>query len=66
MDPLQEQLLRRLETGEIHREELESFRRGCLDSTVDQELMWILFSVEQLEKHRLRLVQHLRSLRSAA
>ena len=64
MDPLHEQLLEQLETGQIRREDMERFRADSQDATVQQELMWIVFSIDQLEKHRLRLVQHLRSRRA--
>ena len=71
MEPLHLTLLERLELGEIRRDELERFRAdndsgAQPDATVDQELMWILFSLEQLEKHRLRLVEHLRARRACA
>ena len=63
MDPLHEQLLQRLEAGQIHPQEMQAFQLANQDATVEHELMWMLFSIEQLEKHRLRLVEHLRSLR---
>jgi len=66
MDPLHAQLLERLENGHIHPQEMERFRADNPDPTVDRELMWIGFSLEMLEKHRFRLVEHLRSLRQAA
>lgn len=66
MDPLHEQLLGQLEVGQIHPVEMERFRTGNSDQVVDLELMWIQFSIELLEKHRLRLVEHLRSLDPAA
>lgn len=62
MDPLHEQLLQRLEAGQIHPEEMQRFQGANQDATVDRELLWMLFSLDQLEKHRLRLVEYLRSL----
>lgn len=62
MDPLHEQLLQQLEAGQIHPQEMQQFQAANRDATVNHELMWILFSIEQLEKHRLRLVEHLRTL----
>lgn len=64
MDPLHAQLLSLLEAGRIHPEEMEQFRSANQDETVDRELMWLLFCIEQLENHRLRLVEHLRALRA--
>jgi hypothetical protein len=66
MNPLHEQLLNRLEAGDIHPEEMKWFRSVSEDARVEQELAWILFSVEQLEKHRLRLVEFLRAQRAAS
>ena len=62
MDPLHDQLLQRLEAGQIHPQEMQAFQLANQDATVERELMWMLFCIEQLEKHRLRLVEHLRSL----
>ena len=59
---LHEQLLWRLETGQIHRHEMEQFQSRNQDGTVEQELMWILFAIDLLESHRYRLVEHLRAL----
>lgn len=57
---LQAELLHRLEMGQIRPEEMACFREASSDPTVDQDLMWILFHVTQLEKHRLHLIEHLR------
>lgn len=63
---LHAQLLWRLETGQIHRHEMEQFQSRNQDATVEQELMWILFAIDLLETHRYRLVEHLRSLGAGA
>ena len=65
MDPLHERLLQRLEAGQIHPLEMEAFQLAIQDATVERELRGMLGSIEQLEKHRLQLVEHLRAIRAA-
>lgn len=64
MPALHAELLRRLELGQIRPDEMARFKAESNDATVDQELTWMLFNIRQLERHRLRLVQHLRAQRT--
>lgn len=64
MTELHAELLLRLEQGTIRPEEMTHFQLQSNDATVDQELTRMLLSIQQLERHRLRLIEHLRALRS--
>lgn len=63
MDPQLAELLRKMEAGQIHRQELQEYQQQGLPADLDLELLWMLFAVDTLEQHRLRLVQKLRARR---
>jgi hypothetical protein len=60
MDPVLAELLARLEAGQIHRHEMAAYQNQ--PAAIQLELMWILFAIDTLEEHRLRLVDKLRAL----
>ncbi len=64
MDPVQAELLAKLEVGQIHRQEMEWYRSQPLPAPIHVELMWILFAIDTLEQHRLQLVDKLRTLKA--
>lgn len=59
------QLLMCLETGQIHRDVMEQFHLQNRDPEVAQELTGILYAIDLLDTHRLRLVELLRTLHGA-
>jgi hypothetical protein len=61
MDPQLAELLRKMEAGQIHRQELQEYQQQGLPEDLDLELLWMLFAFDTLEQHRLRLVQKLRA-----
>ncbi len=62
MDPVLAELLAKLEAGQIHRHEMASYQNQSQSAAIRLELMWILFAIDTLEEHRLRLVDKLRAL----
>lgn len=61
MDPQLAELLRKLEAGQIHRQELQEYQQQGLPEDLDLELLWMLFAFDTLEQYRLWLVQKLRA-----
>jgi hypothetical protein len=64
MDPVLAELLAKLEAGQIHRHEMESYQNQAQPAAIQLELMWILFAIDTLEQHRTRLVDKLRALKT--
>jgi hypothetical protein len=64
IDPVLAELLAKLEAGQIHRHEMASYQSNQLPAAMNLELMWILFAIDTLEEHRLRLVDKLRGVNS--
>ncbi|MEI6032069.1 MAG: hypothetical protein WCQ20_13045 [Synechococcaceae cyanobacterium ELA739] len=62
MDPVLAELLAKLEAGQIHRHEMAAYQNQSQSAAIRLELMWILFAIDTLEEHRLRLVDKLRAL----
>ena len=63
MEPVLADLLAKLEAGQIPRHEMASYQDNQLPAAINLELMWMLFAIDTLEEHRLRLVDKLRCVK---